>query len=248
MLLVQIKSFIQEENELQKVLHDKRVSQKLKQQKAFLESFKTAKTLIKTDFFYNLNKSDVIRYIIGVRFLKRNTVVYITDVQGRLKHCASEGHMKLNKKQKTKFSLVLIKLTRSILAKLPDLKRAPIAIHLINVVRSVQFSFESAFKTQFFVVQLVSFKAFPHNGCRPKKLKRKKRKKLIFQITEEILERLKRSDCKSGENLFLFVGSNPTFFKLLRNITQLGSVSSLGLESHVFKSHYFEVMKSHFCS
>lgn len=25
-----------------------------------------------------------------------------------------------------------------------------------------------------------------------------------------------------------------------RNITQLGSVSVLGIESHVFKSHYFE--------
>lgn len=34
------------------------------------------------------------------------------------------------------------------------------------------------------------------------------------------------------------VGSNPAFF--IRNIAQFGSVSILGIESHVFNSHYSE--------
>ena len=102
MLLVQINNFTWAENRLQlKLLHNKKIGQKLKQQKAFSENFKNTKTLIKTNFFYNLNKLDLIRYIIGVKFLKKNTVAYITDIHGKLKHCISGGYIKLNKKQKT---------------------------------------------------------------------------------------------------------------------------------------------------
>jgi ribosomal protein S11 len=181
MLLVQINNFTWAENRLQlKLLHNKKIGQKLKQQKAFSENFKNTKTLIKTNFFYNLNKLDLIRYIIGVKFLKKNTVAYITDIHGKLKHCISGGYIKLNKKQKTRVPLILIKLTKSILLKLPSLRKIPVAIHLTNTTKPIQLFFESVFKIQFFVAQLVLFKTFPHNGCRPKKLKRKKRKKLIF--------------------------------------------------------------------
>ena len=51
-------------------------------------------------------------------------------------------------------------------------------------------------------------------------------------------ERLKEIDCKSIE-IFLIVGSNPTFFNSKYNAA--GSVSVLGTESHVFESHYFEI-------
>ena len=54
-------------------------------------------------------------------------------------------------------------------------------------------------------------------------------------------ERLKEIDCKSIE-IFLIVGSNPTFFNAtLSKYNAVGSVSVLGTESHVFKSHYFEI-------
>jgi hypothetical protein len=56
-------------------------------------------------------------------------------------------------------------------------------------------------------------------------------------------ERFKVADCKSVgfthrrfESCFL----HKTFENFIRNITQSGSVSVLGTESHVFKSHYFE--------
>ena len=52
-------------------------------------------------------------------------------------------------------------------------------------------------------------------------------------------EWFKVADCKSVG--FPNVGSNPTSFILLRNITQSGSVPVLGTGSHVFESHYFEL-------
>ena len=52
-------------------------------------------------------------------------------------------------------------------------------------------------------------------------------------------EWLKETDCKSVE-IFLIVGSNPTFFNYSSKYNAVGSVSVLGTESHVFKSHYFE--------
>ena len=53
-------------------------------------------------------------------------------------------------------------------------------------------------------------------------------------------ERFKVADCKSVR-VFPIVGSNPTSFKK-RNITQSGSVSVLGTGSHVFESHYFDLL------
>ena len=56
-------------------------------------------------------------------------------------------------------------------------------------------------------------------------------------------EWFKVADCKSVgfshrrfESYFLQKNN------FIRNITQSGSVSVLGTESHVFKSHYFELM------
>ena len=57
-------------------------------------------------------------------------------------------------------------------------------------------------------------------------------------------EWFKAADCKSVE--FSRRRFKSYFFhlkiNLFRNITQSGSVSALGAESHVFKSHYFEIL------
>lgn len=55
-------------------------------------------------------------------------------------------------------------------------------------------------------------------------------------------EWFKAIDCKSIEKS-LIVGSNPTFsFFKSSKYSAVGSASALGAESHVFKSHYFEVI------
>ena len=182
MLLLQIKNNIKKDRSLlSQICNAKKVNERLKRKQTTIQSFQNTKKLIKTNFFYNLNTLEIIKYIVGISFLKKNTIIYITDIRGRLKHYCSAGFIKLNKKQKIKIPLVLMKLTKVILAKVPNLKKIPVAIHLNNISKQLQFFFEPIFKTQFFIIQLASFKTFPHNGCRPKKLKRKKRKKIFFE-------------------------------------------------------------------
>ena len=53
------------------------------------------------------------------------------------------------------------------------------------------------------------FENFPYNGCRKKKMRRRKFKKR----KGEMAERFKAADCKSVE--FIIVGSNPIFFSII---------------------------------
>ena len=60
----------------------------------------------------------------------------------------------------------------------------------------------------------------PHNGCRPRKIKRKKRQRLNFGTKrafefEGMTERFKVANCKFVG--FPIVGSNPTFFKMKKS-------------------------------
>jgi ribosomal protein S11 len=182
MLLLQIKNSVK--NKKLSLLHNIYISKKFKnkliEKKSIIENFNTTKNLIKTDFFHNLNSIETVKYIVGLSFFKKNTIIYIIDMNGRLKYQCSAGFIKLNKNQKTKMPLVLIKLTKILLFKMSHLNKIPVAIHLNNMPRSLQYFFEFIFKTQFLIVQLTSFQTFPHNGCRPKKLKRKKRKNFYF--------------------------------------------------------------------
>lgn len=182
MLLLHLKNNIKKDKGLlNQICNAKKINDKLKEKHTIIENFQNTKELIKTNFFYNLNTIEIIKYVIGISFLKKNTIIYVTDTKGQLKHYCSAGFIKLNKKQKVKVPLVLVKLTKVILAKIPNLKKMPVTIHLNNISKPLQFFFEPIFKTQFFIIQLTSFKTFPHNGCRPKKLKRKKRKKILFE-------------------------------------------------------------------
>jgi ribosomal protein S11 len=181
MLLLQIKNNMNKKKFLVNQIYiSKLLNKTLKERKIIIENFKIIKNFIIFKSFHNLKVSDSIKYVIGISFLKKNTIIYITNSYGKLKYQCSAGHIKLNKKQKTKVPLVLIKLTKVILNKVPYLKKTPVAFHLNNLSQPIQFFFEYILKTQFFIIKLSSFKVYPCNGCRPKKLKRKKRKKFFF--------------------------------------------------------------------
>jgi len=182
MLLLQKKNEIKKKkNLLIHIYNNKVLNQKLKEKKTIINDFSNTKKSIQKKRFHNLNILETLKYIVGVSFLKKNTIIYITSSCGQLKYQCSAGFLKLNKKQKIKIPFVLIKLTKTLLNKMPYLNRIPIALHLNNIPKPLQFFFEAIFKTQFFIIQLSSFKSFPHNGCRPKKLKRKKKKLFFFE-------------------------------------------------------------------
>jgi hypothetical protein len=181
MLLLQIKNSNKQSKLLVgRICSYKKLNEKLKKNKVITENLANNKILITTKKFPNLDASDLIKYVLGVSFFKKNIIMYIGCTNGQLKYHCSAGFIRLSKKQKIKIPLVLVKLTKVISIKLPSLTNIPTALHLNNVPKSLQLFFEPVFKTQFFIVQLNTFKLFSHNGCRPKKLKRKKRKKVFF--------------------------------------------------------------------
>lgn len=181
MLLLQIKNIAkQSQFTINRIYNYKKLNKKLRNSKVIVENFIKIKVLILADFFCSLNTLSLVKYVVGISFLKKNITIYVGDANGRLNYNCSAGLIKLNKKQKIKIPLVLIKLTKIVTNKLPNVADIPTALHLNNVPKSLQLFFEPVFKTQFFIIQLNNFRVFPHNGCRPKKLKRKKRKKTFF--------------------------------------------------------------------
>ena len=162
-----------------------------------------------------------------------NTILYLSDIKGTIKFFCSAGTLKMNKKQKTKKMSVILKLIKFMLPKINFVSNNDlIALHLKNFNKHLSlFVLNFLFKYKNIGMVKINNNQ-PHNGCRPKKLKRKKRQRINFETkrdSEEITffegmtffegltERFKVANCKFVG--FPIVGSNPTSFKN-RNITQ----------------------------
>lgn len=145
-----------------------------------------------------LSASDVSReiaYIVKVRFSAVNTFLHISDCEGRLEFQTSAGHFFYGKQKAVRRSSVLQKLFDRAMAEFPLVKEKPVALHLCNV--NMRFWVVRKLKKKLYVRVVKVFKVYPHNGCRKKKLKRKKFKKKISN--EGMAERFMAADCKSVE-------------------------------------------------
>lgn len=173
---------------------------------------------IKTNFyqscFYLLFKNFIqkqnflIFYAIYFNFSESNTNLQITDSKGKSKIFYSAGLVNFKGKQKILRRLVLIKLFNILtLLKLKFIKNSPIALHLKNV-GSNKWLILKKLKRKFFIRIIKTFELSAYNGCRKKKERRKRQKKLK---KGEMAEWFIASDCKSVE-FFLIIGSNPIFF------------------------------------
>lgn len=115
----------------------------------------------------------IVMYIIDITFSRSNTFLHVMDSTGQLKFFASAGHFNYKGKNK-KFRLNVLKsIYKILLTKLKYLKGKPIALHLKNV-GSNKFWIIKKLKTKFFLKTVKVFNSFPFNGCRNKKIRRKK--------------------------------------------------------------------------
>jgi ribosomal protein S11 len=122
------------------------------------------------------NQDHVIMYIIDITFLRSNTLLHVMDISGKLKFFCSAGYLKhKGKSKKARFS-VFKGIYRLLVTKLRFLKGKPLALHLKNVGFN-KFWMIKKLKTKFFIKTVKIFNSFPHNGCRKKKVRRKKFKK-----------------------------------------------------------------------
>jgi ribosomal protein S11 len=153
-----------------------------------------------------LSKNDyLIMYIINISFSETNTLLHVTDFAGNLEFFCSAGSLSYKGKQKKSRFLVFRDLFRILVSKLTFLKGKPVALHLKNV-GSNKFWIIKKLKTKFFIKVIRNFNLYPYNGCRKKKMRRRKFKK------EKWLSGLKRQIVNLLS--FLIAGSNPAFSKL----------------------------------
>ena len=146
----------------------------------------------------------VIMYIIDITFSRSNTFLTVTDPSGNLKFFCSAGCLQHKGKNK-KFRFNVFKSIYLVLTtKLRILKGKPVALHFKNVGFNKNWLVKKL-KSRFFIKSVKSFTVFPHNGCRKRKVRRKKFKKM-----KKWLSGLKRQTVNLLS--FLIKGSNPFFF------------------------------------
>lgn len=132
----------------------------------------------KTYPYLSADQNLIVMYIINISFLKANTTIHISDVKGKIKLFYSAGSVDLTGKQKRKRRIAVSRLISLLLRKLPFLNTQPIALHLINVNTYRSFIIDKL-KKRLYLRVIKSFNQASYNGCRKRKLRRKKYTKTI---------------------------------------------------------------------
>lgn len=120
-----------------------------------------------------LNQNLIVMYVINISFLKANTTIHASDIKGNIKLFYSAGSVGLAGKQKKKRRVAVSKLIGLLLKKATFLHKKPIALHL-NSVTFYKNLIIGKLKRTLYIRTIKSFNQAPYNGCRKKKLRRKK--------------------------------------------------------------------------
>lgn len=119
------------------------------------------------------NQDLIVMYLINVSFLKANTTIHVSDIKGNMKLFYSAGSVGLVGKQKRQRRVAVTKLISLLLKKATFLSNKPIALHLNNV-NFYKNLIVSKLKRDLYIRVIKSFNQSPYNGCRKKKVRRKK--------------------------------------------------------------------------
>lgn len=179
-----------ESSNLSQIVHLKNLIVKIKTQICNFKELKKRKKFKTLRFLLskNLQKSSpkfkseiLINYILGISIYRTNIILYLSDVKGTIIFFITSGFLNIKKKQKKKKITVLIRLIKFMLLKVKFVhKNDLIALHLKNFNERLG-SFISIFLSKYYNIELIKINTSePHNGCRPRKLKRKKRRNLNF--------------------------------------------------------------------
>jgi len=121
----------------------------------------------------NVEQDLMVMYIINISFLKANTAIHISDIEGNVKLFYSAGSVGLTGKQKRKRRVAIVKLISLLIKKASFLGNKPVAVHLNNV-NFYQNLIINKLKQTLFIKVIKSFNQAPYNGCRKPKVRRKK--------------------------------------------------------------------------
>lgn len=139
------------------------------------KNYKLLDSFVFKNKYSNPTISDnVVMYIIDITFSRSNTFLHVMDASGNLKFYCSAGHLDYKGKNKRVRFNVFKSIYFILITKLRFLKGKPIALHLKNVGFK-RFWIVKKLKKKFFIKTIKIFNFFPFNGCRKKKVRRKKK-------------------------------------------------------------------------
>lgn len=118
----------------------------------------------------------LVMYIIDISFSQTNTLMHVMDHSANLKYFCSAGTFNYKGRSKKARFTVFKQFFQVLTKKLTFLEGKPIALHLKNVGSNKSWIIKKL-KKKFYIKVIRSFNLFPHNGCRKKKVRRKKFKK-----------------------------------------------------------------------
>jgi ribosomal protein S11 len=124
-------------------------------------------------------KGYFIKFIIYISCTKSNTFIHIMDCLGSERYFYSIKSTNKNTKSKKSSDIqVTEKFYKILVAKLKFLQGTPVALHFNSVEFNFQWFLERMTK-KLFITIVRFYTKYPHNGCRKKKIKRKKIKRIV---------------------------------------------------------------------
>jgi ribosomal protein S11 len=126
-----------------------------------------------------------ILYIIRVIVLAKNTILQVTNIKGDIiLSCSASSSLKLRGKQLTLQPKVLFSLFKYFLKRIKFLENKKrdgklfVALHSKSIKENLLKLILKKLKKKKVYIKIINyFNFFPHNGCRPEKIRRLKRKK-----------------------------------------------------------------------
>ena len=119
---------------------------------------------------------NLINYVMNIQISATNTLVSLTDSKGDPVISFSGGSINLKKRQKRLQPLALVNILKFLLLKARFLHNKTIAVHFKNVKTYYESMVIKMLKRVLFIKSIKSYNLQPHNGCRPKKMKRFKQR------------------------------------------------------------------------
>ena len=121
-------------------------------------------------------KHTPLNYILTLVKSQTNTLATLANTEGKLLISLSSGCLNLKKRQKKLQPLALISLLKSLILNANFSNKESITIHFKNVKSYYESLVVNLLKNIIFIKSIKSYNLQPHNGCRPKKLKKIKRR------------------------------------------------------------------------
>ena len=128
-----------------------------------------------TTYFKNL-KQNPLNYVLTLVISRTNTLVTLSNTEGKLLISLSSGCLNLKKRQKKLQPLALISLLKALILIANFKDNESVTIHFKNVKSYYESLVINLLKDIMFIKSIKSYNLQPHNGCRPKKLKKIKRR------------------------------------------------------------------------